>query len=56
MEELGVIEPLAVKKNALKAGTEAATLILRIDDVIAASRTKEEEEEKGKKGTSEEEE
>jgi len=55
MEELGVIEPLAVKKNALKAGTEAATLILRIDDVIAASRTKEEEE-KGKTGASEEEE
>ncbi len=51
MEELGVIEPLAVKVNALKAGTEAATLILRIDDVIAASRVKEPE----KKGPSKEE-
>ncbi|MCD6324219.1 MAG: thermosome subunit, partial [Desulfurococcales archaeon] len=49
MEELGVIEPLAVKVNALKAGTEAATLILRIDDVIAASKVKESEEKKSKK-------
>jgi len=53
MEELGVIEPLAVKINALKAGTEAATLILRIDDIIAASRIKEEKEER--KGREEEE-
>ncbi len=43
MEALGVIEPLAVKVNALKAGTEASTLILRIDDIIAASRLKESE-------------
>ncbi len=47
----GVIEPARIKMNALKAGTEAATLILRIDDVIAAKREKEEEktkkEEKG---------
>ena len=34
---------MRVKANALKAGTEAATLILRIDDVIAARRSKEEE-------------
>ncbi|MEL9940326.1 MAG: thermosome subunit beta [Ignisphaera sp.] len=40
---LGVVEPLLVKISALKAGTEAATLILRIDDVIAAARRKEEE-------------
>ncbi|GAB6148402.1 thermosome subunit beta [Stetteria hydrogenophila] len=52
--ELGIIEPVRVKANALKAGTEVATLILRIDDVIAAKRT--EEEEKGKKGGKEEEE
>ena len=44
----GVIEPSRVKINAFKAGTEVATLILRIDDVIAAKRT-EEKEEKGKK-------
>jgi len=49
MEKLGVMEPLIVKINALKAGTEAATLILRIDDIIAASRAKEEEKEKKEK-------
>ena len=55
MMTLGVIEPAAVKANAIKAATEAATLILRIDDVIAASRTgKEEEEKKGKKEEEEE--
>ncbi len=48
MMEKGVIEPVRVKGNAFKAGTEVATLILRIDDVIAARKTKEEEE-KGKK-------
>ncbi len=48
MEKLGVIEPLAVKVNALKAGTEAATLILRIDDIIAASKVKEEKKEEKK--------
>ncbi|MGC9209762.1 MAG: thermosome subunit beta [Acidilobus sp.] len=35
----GVLEPLRVKVNALKSGTEAATLILRIDDMVAAKRT-----------------
>ena len=54
MDKLGVIEPLAVKINAMKAGTEAATLILRIDDIIAASKLKESEK-KGGKGSSEEE-
>ena len=49
-KQMGIVEPLLVKLSALKAGTEAATLILRIDDVIAASRRKEKEEEKkGKK-------
>ncbi|MFN4045849.1 MAG: thermosome subunit beta [Acidilobaceae archaeon] len=43
----GIIEPARVKANAIKAGTEAASLILRIDDLIAAKRT--EEKEKGKK-------
>jgi chaperonin GroEL (HSP60 family) len=33
-----VIEPLAVKQQILKAATEAACMILRIDDVIAASK------------------
>jgi thermosome len=56
MEELGVIEPLVVKTNALKAGTEAATMILRIDDVIAAARSKEKEKESKKPETGKKEE
>ena len=36
-----VYEPLAVKEQVLAAATEAATMILRIDDIIAASRIKE---------------
>ncbi len=55
MMELGVIEPVSVKANAIKAGTEAATIILRIDDVIAASKI-EKPEESGKKSGEEEEE
>ena len=47
MMDLGVIEPISVKANALKAGTEVATLILRIDDIIAASRMEKKEETKG---------
>ncbi len=38
MEELGVIEPISIKQNAIKAATEASTMILRIDDIIAASK------------------
>ena len=47
MWSAGVLEPLRVKVNALKSGTEAATLILRIDDMVAAKRT---ETGAGKKG------
>ncbi len=54
MMKLGVVEPVSVKANAIKAGTEAATMVLRIDDIIAASR-KEEEEKKEKKEEEEEE-
>ena len=54
-KKLGVVEPLLVKISALKAGTEAATLILRIDDVIAAARRKEEKEEKKEEKKEEEE-
>jgi thermosome len=49
MFQVGVIEPLKVKVQALKSSFEAAAMILRIDDVIAASKKKEEEK-KGKKG------
>jgi len=42
MHENGVIEPLRVKEQAVKSATEAASMILRIDDVIAATKPKEE--------------
>lgn len=34
----GVVEPLKVKTQAIKSATEAATMVLRVDDVIAAKR------------------
>jgi len=34
----GVIEPLSVKTQAIKSAVEAASMILRIDDVIAAAK------------------
>jgi thermosome len=34
--EHGVIDPAAVKREAVESATEAATMIVRIDDVIAA--------------------
>ncbi|MEM1530634.1 MAG: thermosome subunit beta [Candidatus Bathyarchaeia archaeon] len=56
MYEKGVIEPLIVKEQAIKSATEAASMILRIDDVIAAAKPKEEEKGKGKGAEKEEEE
>ena len=50
----GVIEPLSVKEQAIKSAAEAAAMILRIDDVIAASKP-EEEKGKGPEGGGEEE-
>jgi thermosome len=35
--ELGVLDPAAVKREAVESATEAATMIVRIDDVISAS-------------------
>jgi thermosome len=40
MWKLGVYEPLVVKKQIIKSATEAATMLLRIDDVIAAGKMK----------------
>ena len=40
MQKLEVYEPLAVKKQVIKSATEAATMILKIDDVIAAGKMK----------------
>ena len=40
MYSLDIIEPLAVKEQIIKSATEAACMILRIDDVIASSGAK----------------
>ncbi len=40
MVEEGVVEPLRVKTQAVESATEAAVMILRIDDVIAAGDLK----------------
>ncbi len=37
MLSLNIVEPLVVKEQIIKSATEAATMILRIDDVIAIS-------------------
>jgi thermosome len=40
MRVLEVYEPLAVKKQTIKSAAEAATMILRVDDVIASGKMK----------------
>ena len=40
MNKEGIFEPLAVKKQIIKSATEAATMILKIDDVIASGKMK----------------
>jgi thermosome len=50
MHHHSVLEPLSVKEQAIKSAAEAASMILRIDDVIAAGKPKEEEKEKEEKG------
>ena len=40
MYDRQVFEPLAVKDQIIKSATEAASMILRIDDVIAAGKSK----------------
>jgi chaperonin GroEL (HSP60 family) len=39
MSELDIVEPLAVKEQIIKSATEVASMILRIDDVIASSKS-----------------
>jgi thermosome len=39
MLKAGVVEPLRVKTQAISSATEAAVMILRIDDVIASSKS-----------------
>ncbi|MEM2129710.1 MAG: thermosome subunit beta [Candidatus Bathyarchaeia archaeon] len=40
MRKKGVIEPAIVKEHAIKSASETACMILRIDDIIAASKPK----------------
>jgi thermosome len=40
MESIQVLEPMAVKAQAIKSATEMATMLLKIDDVIAATKSK----------------
>ncbi len=40
MTKAGVYEPVAVKRQIIKSATEAASLILKIDDVIASGKSK----------------
>ncbi len=40
MTKINVYEPLAVKKQIIKSANEAATMILKIDDVIASGKMK----------------
>jgi len=47
MVSINVIDPVLVKKQVIRAATEAAAAILKVDDVIAAAPTKKE---KGRKG------
>ena len=37
--EINVIEPMVVKAQSIKSATEAATLLLKIDDIIAVSKS-----------------
>jgi chaperonin GroEL (HSP60 family) len=40
MSETEVYEPLVVKKQIIKSASEAATMLLKIDDVIASGKAK----------------
>jgi chaperonin GroEL (HSP60 family) len=42
MLDKGVVKPVWVKLHALKSATEVASMILRIDDLIAAKKPKKE--------------
>lgn len=55
MYKLNVLEPVLVKKQAIKSAVEAAAMILRIDDIIAASRLEEKKPKSEKSPTEEEE-
>ena len=48
--KLGIVEPLRVKTQAIKSASEAAEMILRIDDIIAAGKLEKEEKAEEEKG------
>ena len=48
LKEKGIIEPLGVKIQVIKSAAEAAGMILKIDDVIAAAKSKDAGPPKGK--------
>ncbi len=50
MVSLGVVEPLLVKLQSYKVAVEAASMILRIDEIIAASKLEKEEKDKKEGG------
>ncbi len=39
MLELGIVEPLRVKTQMVKSATDAANMILRVDDILMAEET-----------------
>ena len=53
MDSRNVYEPLSVKLQVIKAATDAASMLLRIDDIIAAKGTTKEEKKGGEKKGSE---
>ena len=40
MSKVNIFEPLSVKKQIIKSANEAASMILKIDDVISATKMK----------------
>jgi len=50
MWKLEVLEPALVKKQIIKSAVEAASMILKIDDIIAASKLEEKKPGKEKEG------
>jgi chaperonin GroEL (HSP60 family) len=40
MFKQNVLEPVIIKEQIIKSATEAACMILRVDDVIASSKSK----------------
>jgi chaperonin GroEL (HSP60 family) len=40
MSKVNIFEPLSVKKQIIKSASEAATMILKIDDIISATKMK----------------